>query len=153
MAARVQKEPLELSREIAALKADRKDIGAIVTFIGTVRDTTGQQPLIAMTLEHYPGMTEAELARVESEARERWPLQECLIIHRFGRLLPGDDIVLVATASAHRQAAFSAAEFLMDYLKTSAPFWKQEELADGTRSWVEAKDSDAGAADRWTRQT
>ena len=153
MAVRVQREPFDLAREVAALRTARKDVGAVVTFTGSVRDSAGGRDLVAMTLEHFPGMTEAELARVEAEARQRWPLQDCLVIHRYGRLLPGDDIVLVATASAHRQAAFSAAEFLMDYLKTSAPFWKQEELADGTRSWVEAKDSDAGAADRWTRQT
>ena len=145
----MQAEPFDLAQEVAAAKAGRTDIGAIVTFTGTVRDAAHDRRLVAMTLEHYPGMTEAELARVETEANERWPLQSSLIIHRYGRLLPGEDIVLVVTASAHRQAAFSAAEFLMDYLKTSAPFWKQEELADGTSSWVAAKDSDDAATKRW----
>ena len=149
MAVRVQAEPFDLAREVAALKAGRTDLGAIVTFTGTVRDTSGGKRLTAMTLEHYPGMTEAELARVEAEARARWPLSGCVIIHRFGRLVPGDDIVLVVTASAHREAAFAAAEFLMDYLKTSAPFWKQEELADGSVAWVEAKAGDEAALERW----
>ena len=152
MAVRVQSEPFDLGREVADLKAGRKDIGAIVTFTGCVRNSTGGKPLVAMTLEYYPGMTETELARVEADARDRWPLLDCLIVHRYGRLLPGDDIVLVATISEHRQAAFSAAEFLMDYLKTSAPFWKHEELADGGAAWVEAKDSDETAAGRWTRR-
>ena len=147
----VQSAPFDVAREIAALKANRQDIGAIVTFTGCVRNSAGEKPLVAMTLEHYPGMTEGELARVEAEARQRWPLQDCRVVHRFGRLLPGDDIVLVVTASAHRQDAFSAAEFLMDYLKTSAPFWKQEELADGSISWVDAKSSDDAALDRWKR--
>jgi molybdopterin synthase catalytic subunit len=149
MAVRVQAEPFDLAHEVAALKAGRTDIGAIVTFTGAVRDAAQDRRLIAMTLEHYPGMTEAELARVEAEAKERWPLQASLVIHRFGRLLPGEDIVLVVTASAHRQAAFSAAEFLMDYLKTSAPFWKHEEMADGTIGWVAVKDSDDAATKRW----
>ena len=149
MAVRVQTEPFDLAREVEMLRAGRTGLGAIVTFTGTVRDNTAGQRLVAMTLEHYPGMTEAELARVEAEAQARWPLAASLIVHRVGRLLPGDDIVLVVTASAHRAAAFEAADFLMDYLKTSAPFWKQEELADGTVSWVEAKASDDAAAGRW----
>ena len=151
MAVRVQAEAFDMAREIAALKVGRTDTGAIASFTGCVRGEAGGKRLVAMTLEHYPGMTEAELARVEAEARERWPLQDCLIIHRFGRLVPGDDIVLVITLSAHRQAAFAAAEFLMDYLKTGAPFWKQEELADGTANWVESKASDDAAASRWKR--
>ena len=151
MAVRVQAEAFDMAREIAALKVGRTDTGAIASFTGCVRGEAGGKRLLAMTLEHYPGMTEAELARVEAEARERWPLQDCLIIHRFGRLVPGDDIVLVITLSAHRQAAFAAAEFLMDYLKTGAPFWKQEELADGTANWVESKASDDAAAGRWKR--
>jgi len=151
MAVRVQAEAFDMAREIAALKVGRTDTGAIASFTGCVRGAAGGKRLLAMTLEHYPGMTEAELARVEAEARERWPLQDCLIIHRFGRLVPGDDIVLVITLSAHRQAAFAAAEFLMDYLKTGAPFWKQEELADGTANWVESKASDDAAASRWKR--
>ena len=135
---------------MAAIKHGRTDIGAVVTFTGAVRDRVDDKALIAMTLEHYPGMTEGELARVESEAKTRWPLTGSLIVHRYGRLLPGEDIVLVIAASAHRAAAFAAADFLMDYLKTSAPFWKKEELADGTVAWVEAKTSDAAAAQRWT---
>ncbi len=149
MAVRVQEAPFDLAAEVAALTAGRTDLGAIVTFTGTVRDTVDGKPLIAMTLEHYPGMTEGELARVEGQALERWPLGASLVVHRYGRLQPGEDIVLVVTASAHRTAAFAAAEFLMDYLKTSAPFWKQEELADGTINWVESKASDDAAAKRW----
>ncbi len=149
MAVRVQAEPFDLAAEVAAIKRGRTDIGAVVTFTGTVRDSVDGKRLVAMTLEHYPGMTEGELARVEREATARWPLTGSLIIHRTGRLTPGEDIVLVVTASAHRAAAFSAADFLMDYLKTSAPFWKQEELEDGTVSWVEAKASDDTAAGRW----
>jgi molybdopterin synthase catalytic subunit len=150
VAVRVQAEPFDLAAEVAALRAGRTDIGAVVTFTGTVRDAVDGKRLVAMTLEHYPGMTEGELARVERDANARWPLTGSTIIHRHGRLLPGDDIVLVVTASAHRAAAFSAADFLMDYLKTSAPFWKKEELADGTVNWVEAKSSDDAAAKRWT---
>ena len=149
MAVRVQPEPFDLAGEVEMLRAGRTDLGAVVTFTGCVRDSAGGQRLVAMTLEHYPGMTEAELARVEAEAAARWPLAASLIVHRVGRLVPGDDIVLVVTASAHRAAAFEAADFLMDYLKTSAPFWKQEELADGTVNWVEAKASDEDAAGRW----
>ena len=145
---RVQQEDFDIGAEIAALRAGRSDIGAIVTFLGTVRDRHGA--VTAMTLEYYPGMTESELQRIEAEARARWPLQACLIVHRTGRLKPGDNIVLVATASAHRDAAFDAAKFLMDYLKTSAPFWKRETGPGGTR-WVEASESDAGAASRWKK--
>lgn len=150
MAVRVQAAPFDLAAEVAALKRGRTDLGAIVTFTGTVRDSADGNPLLAMTLEHYPGMTEHELARVDREAQARWPLAGSLIVHRYGRLVPGQDIVLVVTASAHRAAAFAAAEYLMDYLKTSAPFWKQEELADGTVTWVEGKASDDAAAARWT---
>jgi molybdopterin synthase catalytic subunit len=146
---RVQQEDFDLAAEIAALKAGRSDIGAIVTFLGTVRDRHGE--VEAMTLEHYPGMTEGELQRIEAEARARWPLQACLIVHRTGRLAPGDNIVLVATASAHRDAAFEAARFLMDYLKTSAPFWKREDGPAGAR-WVEAESHDAAAASRWKKR-
>ncbi len=144
---RVQREDFDTGREIAALRGGRTDIGAIVTFTGTVRETKGQ-PVSAMTLEHYPGMTERELERIEAEAWQRWPLDACTIIHRYGRLEPGDNIVLVVTASAHRQAAFEAAQFLMDYLKTSAPFWKNEETSEGAR-WVEARETDDEAARRW----
>jgi molybdopterin synthase catalytic subunit len=128
---RVQLEDFDIGAEIAALKAGRSDIGAIVSFIGTVRDQRGA--VSAMTLEHYPGMTEAELTRIETEANACWPLQASLIVHRTGALQPGDNIVLVVTASEHRNAAFDAAKFLMDYLKTSAPFWKRESGPAGAR--------------------
>ncbi|MAB13736.1 molybdopterin synthase catalytic subunit MoaE [Parvibaculum sp.] len=146
---RVQTEDFDIGAEVAALSKDRHDIGAVVTFSGTVRDKTGD--LLALELEHYPGMTEKELVRIEREAQERWPLEASLIVHRVGRLAPGENIVLVVTASAHRQAAFEAAEFLMDYLKTRAPFWKREETASGG-DWVDARDSDDTAAARWTKK-
>lgn len=146
---RVQAEDFDIGAEIHKLRAARKDIGAIVSFTGTVRDRQGGQAIAAMTLEHYPGMTERELERIEREANARWPLSASLIIHRYGRLEPGDNIVLVVTASAHRQAAFEAAQFLMDYLKTKAPFWKQEQTPEGAR-WVEARETDDEAAARWT---
>ena len=149
MAVRVEREDFDVGVEVARLTAGRSDIGAIVTFSGTVRGGSGADAITAMTLEHYPGMTEAELARVEAEAGKRWPLQASLIVHRVGTLKPGDNIVLVVTASAHRQAAFAAAEFLMDYLKTRAPFWKKEEGADGQAHWVEARECDEEAAGRW----
>jgi molybdopterin synthase catalytic subunit len=145
---RVQQEDFEIGAEIARLTAGRSDIGAIVTFTGTVRDQDGA--VAKMTLEHYPGMTEAELARVEAEACARWPLQGCLIVHRYGSLEPGDNIVLVVTASAHRDAAFEAARFLMDYLKTRAPFWKREDGPSGAR-WVEAEARDDAATARWDK--
>ena len=147
---RVQREDFDIGAEIARLKAGWSDIGAIVTFTGTMRDSSHGQTLDTMTLEHYPGMTEAELARIESEAHARWNLQACLIIHRYGRLKPGDNIVLVATASEHREAAFEAARFLMDYLKTSAPFWKREDGPSGAR-WVEAEARDETASARWNK--
>ena len=148
MAARVQQKDFDAAVEVAALTAGRTDIGAIVTFTGRVRG--GEGGVAAMTLEHYPGMTEAELSRIEAEAHSRWPLQASLIVHRVGELKPGDNIVLVATASAHRQAAFEAAGFLMDYLKTRAPFWKKETDASGNAVWVEARESDDSAARRWS---
>jgi molybdopterin synthase catalytic subunit len=148
MAARVQREDFDIAAEIAALTAGRTDIGAIVTFTGRVRGDEGS--VAAMTLEHYPGMTEAELSRIEAEAQARWPLQASLIVHRVGELKPGDNIVLVVTASAHRQAAFEAAGFLMDYLKTRAPFWKKETDASGKTAWIEARDQDESAARRWS---
>ena len=147
---KVQSEPFDVGAELAALKASRTDIGGFALFVGSVRDLSGGKDVSAMTLEHYPGMTEAALADIESEARARWALQDVLIIHRYGRLLPGEDIVLVITASAHREAAFQACEFLMDFLKTKAPFWKLEEGEAGTH-WVDAKSSDDEAAARWTR--
>ena len=147
---KVQSEPFDVGAELAALKASRTNIGGFALFVGSVRDLSGGKDVSAMTLEHYPGMTEAALADIEAEARQRWALQDVLIIHRYGRLLPGEDIVLVITASAHREAAFQACEFLMDFLKTKAPFWKLEEGAAGTR-WVDSKSSDDEAAARWTR--
>ena len=147
---RVQQEDFDVGAEIAALKAGRSVIGAIVAFIGTVRDQAGA--VEEMTLEHYPGMTEAELERIEKEACARWPLQASLIVHRYGTLHPSDNIVLVLTASEHREAAFRAAEFLMDYLKTRAPFWKRETGPGGT-CWVEAKMRDDDAATHWTKKT
>jgi molybdopterin synthase catalytic subunit len=146
---RVQREDFDLSDEVARLTAGRADIGAVVTFTGTVRGGSGGDAIAGMTLEHYPGMTEEELSRVEAEAGARWPLKASLIVHRVGTLRPGDNIVLVVTASAHREAAFEAAEFLMDYLKTRAPFWKKEQGTDGAERWVEARDSDEEAAGRW----
>jgi molybdopterin synthase catalytic subunit len=146
---RVQREDFDIGAEVARLTDGRNNIGAVVTFTGTVRGGSGGADLAEMTLEHYPGMTEDELARVEAQAAERWPLLASLIVHRVGTLKPGDNIVLVVTASAHRQAAFAAAEFLMDYLKTRAPFWKKELSRDGTQRWVEPRASDDAAADRW----
>jgi molybdopterin synthase catalytic subunit len=145
---RVQPEAFDLSSELAALKQNRTDIGALVTFTGLVRDHAGDKPVEAMTLEHYPAMTGPALAAIAAEAEARWPLQGGIVIHRFGRLLPGDDIVLVAIASAHREAAFEAAAFLMDWLKTKAPFWKLEE-GGGDRTWVAARCADDEAARRW----
>jgi molybdopterin synthase catalytic subunit len=142
---RVQQEDFDTAREIAALGHGRTDIGAVVSFSGLCRADNG---LAALTLEHYPGMAEAEIMRHANEAMARWPLQGLTVIHRYGRIIPGENIVLVVTASSHRQAAFEAAEFLMDYLKTNAPFWKREETADGG-DWVEAKSHDDAAAARW----
>jgi molybdopterin synthase catalytic subunit len=146
---RVQLEDFDIGAEIAQLRAGRRDIGAIVAFAGTVRDQHGA--VEEMALEHYPGMTEGELARIEGEACARWPLQASLIVHRYGKLRPGDAIVLVVTASEHRDAAFDAAKFLMDYLKTRAPFWKREQGPSGAR-WVEADAKDDSAATRWQKR-
>ncbi len=150
MSVRVQTEDFDIAAEIRSLTAGRTDVGGIVTFTGTVRGEAKGRPIVAMELEHYPGMTEAELAGVEADAHARWPLQASLIVHRTGRLAPGDNIVLVVTASAHRHAAFEAAAFLMDYLKSRAPFWKKETAADGTAEWVDARESDAEALARWS---
>ncbi len=147
---RVQHQDFDVGGEIAALRKGRTDIGAIAAFVGLVRDHAGGREVTSMTLEHYPGMTEKELARIEAEARERWPLQGCLIVHRIGKLSPGDNIVLVITLSEHRHAAFDAAQFLMDYLKTTAPFWKSEENGE-QRQWVAPRDADDAAAERWVR--
>lgn len=147
---RIQEADFDIAREITLLSKGRTDIGAVVSFTGICRGIEGSEPIAALRLEYYPGMAEAEIKRHADEAMARWPLQGLTIIHRFGRILPGENIVLVVTASSHRQAAFEAAEFLMDYLKTSAPFWKQEESARG-KSWIEARDHDDAAAARWTR--
>ncbi len=152
MAVRVQTEDFDISKEIQALTAGRTDIGAIATFTGVVRGKTGVSSIDAMTLEHYPGMTEAELARVEAAALDRFPLKASLIIHRVGELAAGDNIVLVIAASQHRRAAFEAAEFLMDYLKTKAPFWKKETGPDGSEQWVDAREEDSAAEARWRLQ-
>ncbi len=147
---RIQEADFDVARETALLTKGRTDIGAVVSFLGICRGTEGGGEIAALRLEHYPGMAETEIERHALEAMSRWPLQGLTVIHRFGRIEPGQNIVLVLTASQHRQAAFEAAEFLMDYLKTSAPFWKQEESAGG-KGWVEAKDHDDVAAARWTK--
>jgi molybdopterin synthase catalytic subunit len=147
---RIQEADFDIAQEIAALTEGRMDIGAVVTFSGICRGTEGGDAIAALTLEHYPGMAEAEIARHAETAASRWPLTGLTIIHRVGRINPGENIVLVVTTSAHRQAAFEAAEFLMDYLKAHAPFWKREEGASGT-NWVEARDYDDAAAGRWTK--
>ena len=149
---RVQTEDFDIGAEVRRLTAGRTDLGAIVTFTGTVRDTAKGKPITSMTLEHYPGMTELELERIEAEAQARWPLDASLIIHRVGPMAPGENIVLVVTASAQRHAAFEAAEFLMDYLKTQAPFWKSEAGADGRAHWVDARESDDAALARWRKE-
>ncbi|MDX1542019.1 MAG: molybdopterin synthase catalytic subunit MoaE [Geminicoccaceae bacterium] len=145
---RVQEQPFDVGAELAALAAGRTDIGAVASFTGLVRDVAGSDQVDAMTLEHYPGMTERQLEAIEAEAHRRWPLQASLIVHRVGRMLPGEVIVLVATASAHRAAALEACAFLIDWLKTRAPFWKLEETPAGER-WVDARDADDQAAARW----
>lgn len=146
---RLQRDPIDIAAEVSKLIGRRTDIGAVVTFTGVCRADEDGAPIAALTLEHYPGMAEAEIARHVEEAHARWPLIAAMVIHRYGRISPGEDIVLVATASSHRQAAFAAAEFLMDYLKTRAPFWKQVEAASETK-WVEAKAADDAAAGRWS---
>lgn len=148
---RIQSAPFDLKAEMARLVAGRHDIGAVTSFTGLCRDEGGR--LKALELEHYPGMAEAELARVAQEACSRWSLSGLTAIHRHGLMTPGEEIVLIIAASSHRGDAFAAAEFMMDYLKTRAPFWKREHLADGTMGgWVEAKDADDAAASRWTRK-
>jgi molybdopterin synthase catalytic subunit len=145
---RIQREPFDVAAETAKLTRGRADVGAVVTFTGVCRGDENGRPIAALTLEHYPGMAEQEIVRHAEEAQKRWPLLGVTIIHRHGRLTPGEDIVLVIATSSHRQAAFAAAEFLMDYLKTRAPFWKQVEQA-GNKTWVEARDADDAAAARW----
>ncbi|HZT26971.1 MAG TPA: molybdenum cofactor biosynthesis protein MoaE [Pseudolabrys sp.] len=148
---RLQREPFDVAEEAAKLTHGHVGIGAVVTFTGICRGSEGGERIDALTLEHYPGMAEAEIERHVEEAKQRWPLAGVTVIHRYGRIKPGENIVVVITASAHRQAAFAAAEFLMDYLKTRAPFWKQVEAAGG-RTWVEAKSTDDEAAGRWRRK-
>ncbi|WP_027551909.1 molybdenum cofactor biosynthesis protein MoaE [Bradyrhizobium sp. Cp5.3] len=147
---RIQETDFDVAHEIAGLTKGRTDIGAVVSFSGICRGDEDSAKISALTLEHYPGMAEEEIGRHVDEATSRWPLDGVTIIHRVGRIMPGENIVLVVTASQHRQAAFEAAEFLMDYLKTSAPFWKKEESAAGT-GWVEAHARDDEAAARWTK--
>ncbi|MFC5066775.1 molybdenum cofactor biosynthesis protein MoaE [Flaviflagellibacter deserti] len=148
MAVRLQSEPFDAGAEIARLTKGRTDVGAVVSFTGLCRADGETGAISAMTLEHFPGMAEEELGRLETQARERWPLLDCLIVHRYGRLVPGDPIVLVIALSGHRQAAFEAANFLMDYLKTSAPFWKNEESESGSQ-WVSAKVEDDQRRNLW----
>lgn len=147
---RIQTADFDVGEEIAGLSSGRKDIGAVVTFTGLCRDEAGK--LSALELEHYPGMAEAEMQRIAGEACARWPLQGVTVIHRYGRMEPGDNIVLVATASTHRQAAFEAAAFIMDFLKSRAPFWKKEHRADGSQGdWVEARKTDEAALSAWNK--
>lgn len=149
MTVRVQEDDFDVAAEVKALTSGRTDIGACVTFTGLVRGTVGGKDLEDMTLEHYPGMTESELQRIEAEAQARWPLKASLIVHRIGKLEPGEQIVLVITASPHRHAAFEAAQFMMDFLKSDAPFWKKETVAGGEADWVSCRESDARAKSRW----
>ena len=147
---RIQEADFDVAHEIAALTRGRSDVGAVVTFSGICRGSENGEPIAALTLEHYPGMAEAEIERHADEAMARWPLTGLTVVHRVGRIAPGENIVLVLAASRHRQAAFQAAEFLMDYLKANAPFWKREESPKGT-SWIEARGHDDAAAARWTK--
>ena len=150
MTIRVQREDFDIGAEIARVGKEGNNVGGIASFVGIVRGGDGEDAIGAMTLEHYPGMTEKELERIEAEARARWPISASLIVHRYGRLLPGENIVLVVTASRHRHAALEACEFLIDWLKTKAPFWKNEETADGGK-WVDAREADDAAAARWKK--
>jgi molybdopterin synthase catalytic subunit len=148
---RVQQEEIDVGAEIAALTAGRADIGGIGSFLGTVRDSAKGRRITAMTLEHYPGMTERALAAIADEAAQRWKLLGCTLIHRVGPMAPGETIVLVLAASAHRHDALEATAFLIDWLKTRAPFWKKESFADGSEEWVDARETDEAAAARWAR--
>jgi len=147
---RLQREDFDAAAEAAALTRGRSDIGAVVSFTGICRGAEAGEPIAALNLEHYPGMAEAEIARHVEDAKARWPLLGVTVIHRHGRIEPGENIVLVVTASSHREAAFAAAEFLMDYLKTRAPFWKQVQSRSGM-AWIDAKETDDAAADRWRK--
>lgn len=148
MSVSVQREDFDVGRELDALTRGLTGVGGVASFIGLVRDMADGSDVSAMTLEHYPGMTERQLEAIEHEAQRRWPLAAVRIVHRYGRLEPGDRIVLVACASSHRAAALEACAFLIDWLKTKAPFWKREDTPEGER-WVEAKDADDAAAERW----
>ncbi len=150
MVVRVQEEDFDIGTELSSLTTGKHGIGGVCLFVGLVREMAGDETISSMTLEHYPGMTEKELIRIEDEARSRWNLEETLIIHRCGKLAPGDQIVMVAACSAHRGNAFEAARFLMDFLKTKAPFWKLEDTGKGSQ-WVDARDSDDTAAARWEK--
>ena len=147
---RIQEADFDVAHEIAALTKGHTDVGAVVSFSGICRGSENGEPIAALTLEHYPGMAEAEIKRHADEAISRWPLTGVTVVHRVGRIAPGENIVLVLAASQHRQAAFQAAEFLMDYLKANAPFWKREESPKG-ESWIEARGHDDAAAARWTK--
>jgi molybdopterin synthase catalytic subunit len=150
MTIRIQKQDFDAGREINMLCAGNSHVGGVCSFIGLVREDQLGGAVKAMTLEHYSGMTEKQLAKIEIEANNRWALEGSLIVHRYGRLVPSEQIVLVVTASAHRKAAFESCEFLIDWLKTKAPFWKNEETPDG-KKWVQAKFSDDMAAGRWQK--
>jgi molybdopterin synthase catalytic subunit len=147
---KVQSEDFDIGSEIGRMTKNNTAIGGLTCFVGLVRDIAGDAKISSMTLEHYPGMTERQLEKLEAEARQRWPLQDVLIIHRYGKLMPGDRIVLVVTASAHREASLQSCEFLIDWLKTKAPFWKLEDTQTGTK-WVAARKEDDEAADRWDK--
>jgi molybdopterin synthase catalytic subunit len=150
MPVRVQTEDFDVSAELKALRAGRPQVGAVAMFVGTVRDINEGDAVSAMELEHYPGMTESSLQAMIDQAQQRWDVLDCLIVHRVGRLAPLDQIVLVIVSSAHRKQAFEACEYLMDFLKTEAPFWKKESTLEGTR-WVEARETDGAAAARWAQ--
>jgi molybdopterin synthase catalytic subunit len=149
---RVQTADFDLGAEFAALTAGRADIGGVGGFIGTVRDAAAGRPITAMTLEHYPGMTERAMAAIAAEAEQRWQLLGCTLVHRVGRLAPGEAILLVLAAAPHREAALQATSFLIDWLKTRAPFWKKECFADGSEAWVSAREADDAATARWAQQ-
>ena len=149
---RVQGEDFDIGAEIARMTEGNTKIGGLASFVGLVRDYAGDETITSMTLEHYPGMTEKQLERLEAEARERWDLRDVLIIHRYGKLMPGDRIVLVVTASTHREASLESCQFLIDWLKTNAPFWKLEDMGSGAK-WVESRQEDFAAADRWVQVT
>jgi molybdopterin synthase catalytic subunit len=152
MKIRIQHEDFDIAAELAALTDGRHDVGGIGAFVGTVRDVSGGRRITAMTLEHYPAMTEQAMAAIAGEAERRWSLLGCTLIHRVGELLPGANIVLVLAAAAHRQAALDATGFLIDWLKTRAPFWKKERFADGDEAWVDARAADDAATARWAQE-